>query len=434
MTQQVASKVEHETTYAKPEPSEWERLMQQDVKMKTEYTPFLGTEKITLSPGIVVKYLCRPTKAGHICSDEQAVRFIMLCKARGLNPWEGDAFLIGYDTSNGPEFNLVTAHQAFLKRAEAHAAFDGMESGVVVKNNATDEVIDLQGDYVPEDCTLMGGWSKVHRRDRKIPAYRRLELKTFRKNFGVWLSNAAGMIVKCAEADGLRSSFPNSVGGMYMQEELPSSETPSVEPATRKEETAKAIKEAAPATPSDAPAGRRGRPKSQTPTADAQAQRTGAEPPSSVQPSADNTTPGDAGLGPIDPQQPACPAQSTGAVSGSPARESRPDAAPASIPSPLPSAAAPSNAEGTREADKPMTRAEARTKSLAIASANSKEQNAAYVVEAAGSPPDSPLRQAYVKARAVQKSKLGDRGIVDLISGEIEGLAAAVYFYTIEPK
>lgn len=189
------------------------------------YVPMGATEKISLTVGMVIKFLCRPTKQGFVCTTEHAMRFMMLCKARGLNPWEGDAYLVGYDAKDGPEFNLVTAHQAFLKRAEAHPKFDGMESGIVVADDQ-DVVVDVPGDFLEVGLKLAGGWARVHRSDRKFPTYRRLNLSAFQKPFGVWLSNPQGMIVKCAEADAMRSAFPNSLAGLYVDGE-PLHESPS---------------------------------------------------------------------------------------------------------------------------------------------------------------------------------------------------------------
>lgn len=183
-----------------------------------EYTPFLAKETIKLSPRTVIGWLAKPTKSGQVCTPQQALRFVMLCKARGLNPWEGDAYLVGYDAKDGPEFNLITAHQAFLKRAEVHPEFDGMESGVVVRRGS--EVIDEQGDFLLPGDVLLGGWARVHFKQRKHAMYRRLNLSAFVKPYGVWQHNPGGMIVKCAEADALRSAFPNSLGGMYLDAEL----------------------------------------------------------------------------------------------------------------------------------------------------------------------------------------------------------------------
>ncbi len=201
-----------------------------EYKQVTTYTPFEGSDdnQVSLSPGMVLRFFAKPTRNGNICTYEQAVRFVMLCKARRLDPREGDAFIVGYDGKNGPEFNLITAHQAFAKRADAHEAYQGMESGVTVIHSETEEIRDIEGDYVPQDCTLVGGWARVHRSDRKHPFYRRLDVKAFQKNTSIWDQNRAGMIVKCAEADAYRSAFPNLTAGMYMAEEIqPSDSAPN---------------------------------------------------------------------------------------------------------------------------------------------------------------------------------------------------------------
>jgi phage recombination protein Bet len=142
-----------------------------------------------------------------------------MCQARKLNPFEGDAFLLGYDGHDGPKWSLVTAHQAFLKRAEMNAEYDGMESGVVV--DRAGEISDVQGDMTYPGDKLLGGWARVHFRNRKFPMYKRLNLSSRRKATRIWDEDTAGMITKCAEADALRSSFPTMLGGLYTIEELP---------------------------------------------------------------------------------------------------------------------------------------------------------------------------------------------------------------------
>lgn len=170
---------------------------------------------------LIKNFISVKTKSGAVCDDSQAMKFIMLAKSRRLNPWEGDCYLIGFDGKDGPQFSLVTAHQAFLKRAEVHPEFDGMISGVVVKEK-DGTLRDLEGDFLLAEQTLVGGWAKVFFKTRKYPMFKKLSLATFRKPFGVWNSDPAGMIVKCAEADALRSSFPTMMGGMHLQQEIES--------------------------------------------------------------------------------------------------------------------------------------------------------------------------------------------------------------------
>lgn len=191
------------------------------VEKETEFVPFMAKDPIRLSVAIVQNFVCVKSKSGKTCDFAQAMKFIMLCKARGLNPFEGDAYLLGYDGRDGTTtFSLITAHQAFLKRAEVHPEYDGMESGVIVKLESG-ELFDRDGDFHLDSDTLVGGWCTVFFKGRKHHMKKRLKLTTFRKPFGRWNDDPAGMIVKCAEADALRSAFPNQLGGMYLEDELP---------------------------------------------------------------------------------------------------------------------------------------------------------------------------------------------------------------------
>jgi len=185
------------------------------------YTPFMGRDPIKLSVGIVQKMLCVPTKSGHRPDEVQAIKYMMLCKARGLNPFEGDAYLLGYDTNDGPQFSLITAHQAFLKRAETHPEYDGMESGVLVLDK-DGQLVEREGDFTHDTDTLVGGWASVYFKSRSHAMKKRLKLATFNTGQSRWRKDPAGMIAKCAEADALRSAFPTLLGGMYLADEMES--------------------------------------------------------------------------------------------------------------------------------------------------------------------------------------------------------------------
>ena len=203
------------------------------IERETEFIPFMAKDAIRLSVSIVKKLVCVPTRSGKVCSDREAIRFIMLCKARGLNPYEGDAYLIGYESRYGSAtFSLITAHQAFLKRAETHPEYDGMESGVMVVTKDK-ELIDREGDFTLDTDTVVGGWATVFFKTRSHPSKKRLKLSTFNTGQGRWNKDAAGMISKCAEADALRSSFPSTLGGMYLEDELADMADQTPEPAQR---------------------------------------------------------------------------------------------------------------------------------------------------------------------------------------------------------
>lgn len=213
------------------------------------FVPFGSNDELRLTVGMVQQFIATRSKNNHTCGERDAIKFLMLCKARHLNPFEGDAFLLGYDGKDGTTFSLITAHQAFLKRAENHEEFDGMESGVLVfKKGKPQELIQREGDFLFDDDILAGGWATVHFKTRTYPIKRRVNLKTFRKPFGRWNDDPAGMICKCAEADALRSAFPTLLGGCYTEEEMPEPEGSKAAVSKRSR-----IGKAAPAVPDPEP-------------------------------------------------------------------------------------------------------------------------------------------------------------------------------------
>ena len=98
--------------------SETQLVTTEPVERQIEIIPFGTDERIKLTVAIVQKMIAVPTKQGKIPDATECMKFMMLCKSRHLNPFEGDAYMLGYDTEKGPKFSLITAHQVFLKRAE----------------------------------------------------------------------------------------------------------------------------------------------------------------------------------------------------------------------------------------------------------------------------------------------------------------------------
>lgn len=213
-----------------------------------EYAPFGSEDKIKLDVAIVRKFLAVPTSEGDLPDDVECMKFMMLCRSRRLNPFEGDAYLIGFrdKRNNTIKWNLITAHQAFLKRAEASPLYDGKKSGIIISpafqclpcdgtgrfDNKVCPACDgkgwrdeLEGDFLPdtwqgESIQLIGGWCKVFAKGRSQPEYQRLKLSTYKKPFGYWLIDPAGQICKCAEAAAMRAVFATVLGGLYLREEF----------------------------------------------------------------------------------------------------------------------------------------------------------------------------------------------------------------------
>lgn len=217
MSTATATKENGKTTEAPSrEMTPFERLMNRPAK----FVPFGETDEIELSPNMVQKFIAAPTKSGQVPSSDDCVRFVMLCKSRMLNPWAGDAYMTGYDTQNGPKFECITAMQALLKRAEANAMFDGLESGVIVRTKDSSDLTYRPGDFLMDGEILLGGWARVYRKDRTHPFYDAINVTTFDKGVSRWKADRAGMIVKCAESSVLRMAFPTQIGSLYIKEEM----------------------------------------------------------------------------------------------------------------------------------------------------------------------------------------------------------------------
>lgn len=217
------------------------QLVQSKKDNEVEFIPFGTQSKIKLSLSIIRNYVAEPGKSGELPDDRQCMKFMMLCRARQADPFQGDAFMIPFFNTrkNCYEWSMVTAIQALLKRAEVHPDYNGKESGIIVDKQAclpcaeTGQIEgqvcpkcnglgywdEIAGDFLPDGMTLLGGWCKVYYKTKTKVEHQRLKLSTYRKKTSQWDDDAPGMICKCAEAASLRSAFPTTIGGLYLREE-----------------------------------------------------------------------------------------------------------------------------------------------------------------------------------------------------------------------
>jgi phage recombination protein Bet len=184
------------------------------------FVPFGSEKEIKLSMNIIDQFVAVKTKQGKGPSPGDCMKFLMLCQSQRLNPFAGDCYLIGYDTQDGPKFSIVTSISAMNKRAEASPNFNGMQSGIIYQAEGDAEIKEREGDFFSEGETVLGGWAKVYRKDHGHPCYRRVKMSTYKKGFGVWANDPAGMIVKVAEMHALRDSFPSLLGSLKLEQEV----------------------------------------------------------------------------------------------------------------------------------------------------------------------------------------------------------------------
>lgn len=195
-----------------------------------------GGMEVQLTPEIVRNYLVSGDK-DRVTMQEVAM-FINLCKYSGLNPWLREAYCIKYGTEPA---TMVVGKDAFMKRAENHPQYDGMDAGIIVLNESGYEY--RRGTFYEEDEKIVGGWAEVWRKDRSHSFRTEVGLNEYagRKKDGSmngqWSKKPATMIRKVAMVQALREAFPAALGALYTAEEVNAEEpegmiAPIIEPET----------------------------------------------------------------------------------------------------------------------------------------------------------------------------------------------------------
>jgi phage recombination protein Bet len=135
-------------------------------------------------------------------TEPEFLLFAEMCRATGLNPATKEIWAI----KAGGRLQLMTGINGFLKIANSHPAFDGMEVSH-----------EWDGKQLVS-CTV-----KVHRKDRKFPAIATAYMAEYCKPSPIWKQMPSVMLAKCAKSLAIREAFIQELGGLYTAEEMPSS-------------------------------------------------------------------------------------------------------------------------------------------------------------------------------------------------------------------
>jgi len=118
-------------------------------------------------------------------TDAEFNLFAEIVKSTGLNPFTKEIWAI----KAGGRLQLMTGINGFLRIANSHPAFDGME---------VEHEWDEKGLVA---CTV-----KVHRKDRKFPSVATAYMQEYRKKTPVWDSMPSVMLAKCAKSLAIREA------------------------------------------------------------------------------------------------------------------------------------------------------------------------------------------------------------------------------------
>lgn len=130
--------------------------------------------------------------------------FLEFCKSTGLNPYKKEIWFI----KTGQGVQMMTGINGFLAIANRNPNYDGMEVSIE-----------------EQDGKLISATAKVYRKDRKYPScatvYFNEYFKPTKFGNGMWEKMPKMMLQKVAKSVALREAFPQELGGLYTEEEMP---------------------------------------------------------------------------------------------------------------------------------------------------------------------------------------------------------------------
>jgi phage recombination protein Bet len=177
-------------------------------------------QEVQLSPEIVRNFLVTGKK--ELVSDQELVYFLSICKARQLNPFVKDCYLIKYNTDPAA---IITSIDFYRSRARASSDCKGWSKGVIcLKENG--ELRYSNGLVLPNE-KLVGGWFRARPVGWEVDFELEVNLAGFIKTKADGSTTAfwapekqASQIMKVVESQGLRTVWPDLFQGLYGDAEL----------------------------------------------------------------------------------------------------------------------------------------------------------------------------------------------------------------------
>jgi phage recombination protein Bet len=196
------------------------KVQPQDQKMVV-YKAKDGQE-VQLTIDIVRNFLVTGHK--ELVTLQEFVYYMGVCKARGLNPYAKDCYLIKYGEKDPAA--IIVAIDFYRARAKAQPDCVGWEKGVICLSKKTGELRYSKG-IVLKDEELIGGWFRATPEGWEVPFELEVNLEGYIKKTkdgsitAFWKpEKQATQIAKVAESQGLRTIFPDEFRGTITAEEV----------------------------------------------------------------------------------------------------------------------------------------------------------------------------------------------------------------------
>ena len=191
----------------------------------------MANDVIIAQPSYQVAQLCFDDKTKtHIrktlaqsATDDEFTTFILMCESYQLNPINKEIFFVKYGHGKA---TIITSRDGYLKIANLHPMFNGIESdsvyeGDILTKRADGSILITYGtEHMTFDKSkLRGAFCNVFRKDRDVTMSTYVSLKEyFKKEAPIWTQYTHAMIIKVAEAMALKRAF--AISGLVSQEEM----------------------------------------------------------------------------------------------------------------------------------------------------------------------------------------------------------------------
>lgn len=156
-------------------------------------------------------------------TDQEIFMYMGMCRARGLNPFKRDCYLVKYTQNDTAA--IIVSIDYYRSRAAAQENCQGWQAGPIVMKK--DGTLRYSNGLVLEDEKLVGGWFEAQPQGWTQPLKIEVNLKQFLKHTQsgaltrFWREeNQPGQIAKVAESQGLRRCWPDEFAKLYTEEEI----------------------------------------------------------------------------------------------------------------------------------------------------------------------------------------------------------------------
>jgi phage recombination protein Bet len=169
------------------------------------------------------------------CSDAEFHFFLEVCARYEFNPFLGEIYAAKMPsrTGGGGRVAIIVGKYGWIKEANRHPTYDGMDGDVVRENDVFRVVRGADGRRTIHHEVemgkdkprgpIVGAWAEIELTNRK-PVYFYAPLEEYlptsqaKLDYSPWGKQVSAMILKCAQVSALRLAF--HIGGVYDEAEL----------------------------------------------------------------------------------------------------------------------------------------------------------------------------------------------------------------------